>query len=589
MEKESNPVLNLIKEEWKYLGSRKKIFFFYAFLFVIASLINLLNPLIIGLIFNSIQEQITTSAELKRLFFMISLLLFTTIGFWIFHGIGRVLEQKTGFFVHRNYTNSKINKILLLPMKWQKDHHSGDTIDKVRRSRDSLKQVSSHATTDIIYSILRIFGSLIILLFIDWKVSLFAFIYSMIVLFIIFKLDRKLIKNYKKLNQYSNKLASSIFDYLSNMMTVITLRLRKRVSTETDRKLMASYKTEMQTAYISEAKWAFASISISLMTVLALIYRAYTDFTTTGIILIGTLYMLYGYLNAIGQTFYNFASMYSRFNKHNARVEGAYPIDKEYEKIKEMEKERLFLNWRTLNIKNLDFSYNVSGQKMHLENVNFNIERGQKIALVGESGSGKSTILALLRGLYTPKKGEIYCNGQKIENGMGKIRHHVTLIPQDPELFNNSIRYNITMGFKTDIKELNKAIRLAQLNKVISRLPKKLDTNVLEKGVSLSGGEKQRLALARGLLTARDSDILLLDEPTSSVDSLNETKIHKNIFKEFKDTTIISSIHKLNLLNNFDYIYLFNNGKIVAEGTLKDIKKNSQFQTIWNNYRLNKK
>ena len=589
MEKESNPVLNLIKEEWKYLGSRKRIYLFYVFLFVIAGIISLLNPLIIGLIFNSIQEQITTSAELKKLFFMISLLLFATIGFWIFHGIGRILEQKTGFLVHRNYTNSKINKIILRPRKWHKNHHSGDTIDKVRRGRDSLKQISSHFTADIIYSLTSIFGSLIILLFIDWKVSIFAFIYSMIVLFILFRLDKKLIKNYKKLNKFSNRLSSSIFDYLSNMMTVVTLRLRKRVSAETDRKLMASYKTEMQTAYISEAKWAFASISISIMTVIALIYRAYTDFTTTGIILIGTLYMLYGYLRAIGQTFFNFASMYARFNKHNARVEGAYPIDKEYNKIREMEKKRLFLNWRTLDIKNLNFSYNSKGKKMHLENINFSIKRGQKIALVGESGSGKSTILALLRGLYTPKKGEIYCNGQKIENGMGKIRHHVTLIPQDPELFNNSIRYNITMGFKTDIKELNKAIRLAQLNKVISRLPKKLDTNVLEKGVSLSGGEKQRLALARGLLTARDSDILLLDEPTSSVDSLNETKIHKNIFKEFKDTTIISSIHKLNLLNNFDYIYLFNNGKIVAEGTLKDIKKNSQFQTIWNNYRLNKK
>ena len=176
MEKESNPVLNLIKEEWKYLGSRKRIYLFYVFLFVIAGIISLLNPLIIGLIFNSIQEQITTSAELKKLFFMISLLLFATIGFWIFHGIGRILEQKTGFLVHRNYTNSKINKIILLPMKWHKDHHSGDTIDKVRRGRDSLKQISSHFTADIIYSLTSIFGSLIILLFIDWKVSIFAFI-----------------------------------------------------------------------------------------------------------------------------------------------------------------------------------------------------------------------------------------------------------------------------------------------------------------------------------------------------------------------------------------------------------------------------
>ena len=519
---------------------------------------------------------------------MISLLLFTTLGFWIFHGYARILEQRTGFFVHRNYSNSKINKVLELPIRWHKDHHSGDTIDKINRGRDSLKQISSHFTADIIYAIISIFGSLIILLFIDARIALFAFIYSMIVLFIIFKLDIKLIKKYKELNKYSNKLSSSIFDYLSNMITVVTLRLRKKVSTEVDGRLMASYKTDMEAARLNEFKWAFASVAISLMTVLALIYRAYTDFYGSGIILIGTLYMLYGYLRSIGQTFYNFASLYGRFSKHNARVEGAYPIDKAFDQISEKIKGKLFPGWKTISIKNLDFKYDQKGKEMHLEKVNINIKRGQKIALVGESGSGKSTVLSILRGLYIPKKGDIYCNGLKLKNGIEKIKHSVTLIPQDPEIFNNTIRYNITMNFRVDKVELNKIIKMARLTDVVSRLPKKLDTNVLEKGVSLSGGEKQRLALARGLLAAKESDILLLDEPTSSVDSLNEAKIHEQIFKEFKDKTIISSIHRLHLLNNFDYIYMFDKGKIIAEGSLNDLKKNSKFQQVWKKYRMKK-
>ena len=551
-----------------------------------ASIVSLLHPLLIGLIFNSIQETITSNAELMHLFFMISLLLVLTLGFWIFHGSARLIEQRTGFFVHRNYTTSKINKVLELPMKWHKDHHSGDTIDKINRGRNSLNQISSHFTADIVYAILNIFGSLIILLFIDWKIAIFAFIYSTIILFIIFRLDRKLILNYKKLNKFSNKLSSSIFDYLSNIMTVVTLRLRKKVSSQIDRRVMASYNTEMRRAKLDEAKWAFASIAISLMTVLALIYRSYTDFTTTGIILIGTLYMLYGYLKTIGQTFYNFASLYGRFTKHNARVEGAYPIDESFNEIKDKIKGKLFPTWRNLEIKNLDFKYDVKGKEQHINKVNMKFKRGQKIALVGESGSGKSTVLSLMRGLYKPDKGEIYCNGLKIPRGMEKLRHHVTLVPQDPEIFNNTIRYNITMNFKIDPIELNKAIRMAQLVKVISRLPKKLDTSVLEKGVSLSGGEKQRLALARGLLAARNSDILLLDEPTSSVDSLNELKIHEQVFKEFKNKTIISSIHRLNLLNNFDYIYMLDKGKIIAEGTLREIKKHPKFKVIWKKYKL---
>ncbi len=207
-----NPLLNVIQTEWKYLGRRKKKFLFYIFLFVIASVIGLMNPLIIGLIFNSIQQSITTGAELKHLILMIFLLLATSIGSWIFLGSGRIMEELTGFFVHRNYTNSKIKKILELPVKWHKDHHSGDTIDKVNRGRNSILSVASGFTWEITNAFVNVFGALIILAFVDWKIALFAFVYSVIILFIIFKMDRKLIEHYHDLNKYSNKISSAVFD-----------------------------------------------------------------------------------------------------------------------------------------------------------------------------------------------------------------------------------------------------------------------------------------------------------------------------------------------------------------------------------------
>jgi ABC-type multidrug transport system fused ATPase/permease subunit len=137
------------------------------------------------------------------------------------------------------------------------------------------------------------------------------------------------------------------------------------------------------------------------------------------------------------------------------------------------------------------------------------------------------------------------------------------------------------MDLKPNREDLKKSIQMAQFGKVLRRLENGIDTSVMEKGVSLSGGEKQRLALARGLLAARSSDIILMDEPTSSVDSINEVKIHQNIFKEFKDKTIISSIHRLHLLNKFDYIYMFENGKIAIEGTFEDMMKNPKFLRMW--------
>lgn len=583
-----NPIANIIITEWQHLRKRKKIFLLYVLMFFIAGTITLTTPFVIGSIFNSIQKSISTKEELYYLLFKISILLLITILFWIFHGTARILEQTTGFYVKRNYINEKIKRVLELPIKWHKDNHSGDTIDKINRASNSLEEFAMHKTFDIIYGITNFIGSAVILLIIDWKIGLFAILFSSTTLFIISRIDKVLDKKYKELNKYSNKLSSVIFDYLSNIITVITLRLKKSVEREIDEKQMNSLKSFKESARINEIKWGFASIMLSLMTVMILCFRAYTEFIATGTILIGTLYMLYSYLNAVGETFYKFAYLYGDLIRINARIDGIKAIDLEYEKRKIYETINLPNNWKKISLKNISFTYNIKGKKNHLEGINLSFLRGEKIALVGESGSGKSTILSLIRGLYEIEKGKVYCDGKILLGGLIPIRKHITLIPQEPELFNNTLKYNITMGFPVQKEDILKVIKISQLKEVISKLPNGFSTNIMEKGVNLSGGEKQRLALARGLLAAKESDIILLDEPTSSVDSLNELKIHEEIFKEFSNKTIISSIHRLHLLDNFDYIYLFNKGKIISQGTFEEIKRNPTFDTMWRKYHREK-
>ena len=580
----THPIVNILKAEWGYLGKRKKVFLFYLGLFVIAGAVDLLTPWVIGAIFNAIQQSITSREELWSLIFKISLLFVITVVFWLFHGFGRVLETTTGFHVRKNYVNDKIRVVLKLPIKWHKDHHSGDTIDKINRASGALEDFSSQMTYQIVYGVIGFFGSLIILCFIDWRIGAFAFAFSVVTLLIISVVDKRLDKKYQELNVYNNKLSATVFDYISNVITVITLRLRRKVSEEIDAKQVASYKTYTSSSVINELKWGFASVAIQIMVVGVLIYRAYTEFNATGIILIGTLYMLYGYLNNVGQTFYKFADIYGSIIRSNARVVGAYPLDEEYSKLGIFETKRLPKNWHVLTFQNVSFAYDQEGKIKHLDDVNFVIKRKQKIALVGESGSGKSTILSLIRGLYKIDKGEIYCDAVKLKEGVSEVMDHVTLIPQEPEIFNNTFKYNITMNLSVTERELERAIRVAQLKPVLDKLPNGLETNVMEKGVSLSGGEKQRLALARGLLAAEKSDIVLLDEPTSSVDSLNELRIHEQLFEEFKSKTIISSIHRLHLLDKFDYIYLFSKGKIVGEGTFEQMKKNPLFEVMWRRY-----
>ncbi len=584
MEKTRHPLINILITEWGYLGKKKGLFIFYISLFIIAGLVDLAFPYIIGNIFNSIQNIITSHEQLMNLLFKIFLLFVITVVFWAFHGTARILETTTSFFVKKNYINDKLRIIFKLPIKWHKDNHSGDTIDKVNRASGALEDFAGNMTYQITYTLINFFGSLAVLFIIDWQVGLFALIYALVTLFIISRVDKKLNGKYKELNKFSNAFSSAFFDYVSNVMTIITLRLRKTVSKELDNKQTAAYKTFKSSSVINEVKWGFASIAIQFMVVIVLSYKAYTEFGLTGTIMIGTLYMLYGYLSKVGETYYRFAELYGSIIRSNAKIEGAYTLDEEYSKLGEIENGKLPKDWKKVEMKNISFTYDKDGKNAQLNNVDFNFSRGQKIALVGESGSGKSTILSLIRGLYKSEKGEVYCDGNLLPHGTESIREEVTLIPQEPEIFNNTFRYNVTINLNVRENDLKRAIKMAQLEPVLEKLPKGLDTSVMEKGVSLSGGEKQRLALARGFLAASKSNILLLDEPTSSVDSLNELRIHEQLFEEFKDKTIISSIHRLHLLDKFDYIYLFSRGKIVGQGTFEELKKNPHFGNMWAKY-----
>jgi ABC-type multidrug transport system fused ATPase/permease subunit len=190
--------------------------------------------------------------------------------------------------------------------------------------------------------------------------------------------------------------------------------------------------------------------------------------------------------------------------------------------------------WKQLDITNLSFSYHgVDAVELHVDNVSFPIRKAERIAIIGESGGGKSTVLKLIRDLYHPKTVTVSVDNKEIKNQFLGISNSVSLIPQDPEIFATTVRENITMGIDYSDTELDKFIQIGCFDEVIEMLPKGIDSSLVEKGVNLSGGQKQRLALVRGLIASTDKEIVLLDEPTSSVDMVNEINIYKNIFREF--------------------------------------------------------
>ena len=586
-----SPIPYLNSKVWQYSKGNHKNVVLYVVLFFFANSISSLEPLLVGFILNTIQKFGLSMDSLPRIAFLLSLFIVIEIIFWVFHGPARVIETKNAFLVRANYKKYLLSGTMNLPAEWHTDHHSGDTIDKIEKGTTALFDYARDTF-------------IVIEMFIKFFISYFALTYfnihaGYIVLFMVFvtisailRFDKVLVAQYHKLFKAENKIAEKIYDALSNITTVIILRIEKLILNNVWKKIMTPFGLFSKNTKINETKWFFVSVCTGIMTFLVLFTFIYFNIRAGSVVLVGTIYILYGYVGRINNIFFNFAYVYGDIVKQKTAVLNSEIITAEFKDIKKIREIRLYnKDWGKINIKKLNFSYHIEKKAdLHLRDINMEILKGEKIALIGDSGSGKTTILKIMRGLYQSRSGEVYLNDKKLKNKFNTISEDISLIPQEPEIFATTIRENITLGLtrKTDI--INKYLEMVNLKKTIEKMPHKLNSSVVEKGVNLSGGEKQRLALARGLMAAENKEILLLDEPTSSVDSGNELKIYRDIFTKFAGKTIISSIHRLHLLDLFDKIYFFENGKIIASGNLLELIKTSEnFRNIWEKYKVKNK
>lgn len=217
-----------------------------------------------------------------------------------------------------------------------------------------------------------------------------------------------------------------------------------------------------------------------------------------------------------------------------------------------------------------------------LKSASFQIKEGSSVALVGESGGGKTTVLKLLMGLIKKDNGKILIDGKEIDTLMlDSLYDHISYISQDSPIFDASIRENIIFDSNISDEEIYKVLQMVNLEEQIKRLPQELDTIVGEKGMLLSGGEKQRIAVARAILQNRK--IIIMDEPVSALDNINEEIIMRQLLERFRDRVIVIVAHRLNYIQNVDQILVVKEGEIIAEGTFNElIHSCNYFNEIWN-------
>ena len=584
---QQNPYIALLSTAWRYARNERKRYVLVYCLFILANVVAMFNPILYGWFIDRIQQD--NAHTLQHVFWFGLGFFILKIGEWLFHGPARVMERQLAFNLSRNFLMEMYHQALHLPVKWHQDNHSGATINRIRKAYEALKSFFQegfmylHALSKFVLS----FGAM---LYFSPLYGSIGILMGALTIWVILKFDVPYIKTLEEVNEKEHVISSTLFDSLANIITVITLRLEKSIEAGLLRKVMDVFKPFRKNVVINEWKWFVADTLVTLIYVVIAVGYVYQHYEPGKVFYVGNLVVLLGFVNQFTSVFHDVAWQYTNIVQYNTNVQTARNIHEAYSLHHRPDSTTgLPEKWTEMSIKNLNFShrdnYDATHAPQSLHNINIQFKKGQRIALIGESGCGKSTLLAILRGLFPPLSTEPLKMAFLIDNkpsDLALLNQSVTLFPQEPEIFENTIEYNITLGLPFDEKDVWRVCDLAHFSDTARQLPNVLKSNIQEKGVNLSGGQKQRLALARGILAAQSSQVVLLDEPTSSVDPKTELMIYQQLFTAFEDKVLISALHRLHLLQYFDYVYVLQNGKIVEQGTFEHLyTEGVVFKELW--------
>lgn len=426
------------------------------------------------------------------------------------------------------------------------------------------------------YNIADIFSSLgifIYLFIICPPIGFFNLFYSLLNFFIRFQRNKKWEKERKEIDAMREKSASNFGELIHGIKDIKVLNLKNFLIKKTirEQKNMIEFYDNMnkkdQKAYL----WT-DSINI-LMDFLFIVLGVYLIKSEA---LLGSSFLvIYMYRGRANYFFTNMMSIYRSVKEINLSMERLYELvdDTKYRKEK-FGKKRIETMDGSIEFKNVNFGYE---NQLVLKDMSFRIDKCQTIGIVGKSGAGKSTLFNLIEKLYRVEEGQILLDDIDIDElDENSIRENITTITQNPYIFNMSIKENlkITKPYATD-EEVEAKCKQCALDEYIASLEKGMDTLVGENGVILSGGLKQRLAIARAIL--KNSKIILLDEATSSLDNDTQDFIHKSIKKIRKDYTILIIAHRLSTVIDCDKILVIDDGRVVGFDTHENLVKNNKF------------
>jgi ABC-type multidrug transport system fused ATPase/permease subunit len=556
--------LRLPRALWRAAEGRRRQLFLYILMLTAAQLVMLAIPFLFGKAIDAVQRggeaNLIAGAE-----FMAGVLGASLLS-WALHGPARVLERTVALQVRRRVAAVTIRHVLALPLAWHERTHSGETIDRLARAVTALHTFTENGFI-YIQSLVALVGPILALLVLSHIVGAVAILGYVAIFLIMVRFDKRVVALVRDQNEAERRYAAALVDCLGNAQTLLTLQLERPIQHAVAGRLEAVFGPLASLIRVNEQKWCAIDLLNAFLRSGVVVLYGYLSWRLSGSIAVGSLLAAYQYSQQAGGVVTSMAGNLQALVRYHVDFGGLAELLREVPARPVAETVRS--DWRQIQIANLGFTH-PGADRAVVSDVSLRLVRGRRIALVGESGSGKSTILSLLAGLREPDRLGLAVDGAEVlrPREIGRLG---VLIPQEPQLFEGTVLQNVTLGIGWGPAEIERACRIAQFDRVLDLLPDGLDAPVQERGANLSGGQRQRLALARAILAAGAAPLLLLDEPTSSLDPATEAAVYDNLFEAFGEACIISSIHRLHLLDRFDEIVFLEAGRVVDAGTLPEL------------------
>ena len=500
------------------------------------------------------------------------ILAFATKGISLY--LSKVIMIKVAHNVQKNIQSDLVNSLVKADTKLIDKKHSGKFISNLTFDVGLITNLVSTALLNVTKDTLTLIGLLSVMFYQNWKLSLIALIMIPLAGFFAKNLGKRMGKVTTELQEKAGNLTTYLFEIFKNHKLIKIFQQENYEGERSDKFLNAIKEKSEKTQIVLVRASPIMEVLTGIMIACLIFYSG--KLIISNELGINNFFSFLAAMMLAYQPVRSLATLNITISQSLSASKRVLPIiDHKNEIFEKNSDQELKIVQGDIDFKNVNFKYDTK-EDSALNLINLKIKGGKMTSLVGYSGAGKSTILNLIPRYYDCNSGDILVDKQSIyKSKLSSLRKNISLVSQDITLFDDTIKNNISYAdLNASEDEIKKVARLSFADDFIQKLPDKYDALIGENGLRLSGGEKQRISIARAML--KKSKIILLDEATSSLDAETENKIQQALSILIKDRTAVVIAHRLSTILNSDSIYVINNGKVVENGTHSELLSNSE-------------